>query len=64
MKKNVCPTLTGAILAVRLASKVKQTFQFSFLEELYFTDAFVLMGMLDWETDTFMELVANRVSEI
>jgi hypothetical protein len=56
--------LTGAILAVRLASKVKQTFQFSFDEELYFTDSSVLMGMLDCETDTFTEFVANRVSEI
>jgi hypothetical protein len=56
--------LMGSLLAVRLATKIVDTFQFKFDKVKYFTDSSCVLGMLGCDSNTFTEFVANRVSEV
>ena len=54
----------GALLAIRLAQKIRDTFQFQFAKTFYFTDSSSVLGMLHKDSVVFHEFVGNRVSEI
>lgn len=54
----------GALLATRLAKKVRDAFRFEIAGTRYFTDSSVVLGMLQCESVTFKEWLANRISEI
>ena len=56
--------LMGSLMAIRLAKKICDTFQFHFSETHYFTDSSAVLGMLHCDSVTFKEFVGNRVSEI
>jgi hypothetical protein len=56
--------LMGSLMAVRLARKIRETFQFDFAETHFFTDSSAVLGMLHCDSVTFLEFVGNRVSEI
>ena len=51
-------------MAIRLAKKIRDTFQFQFSETHYFTDSSAVLGMLHCDSVTFKEFVGNRISEI
>jgi hypothetical protein len=56
--------LMGALLAVRLARKIRDSFTFKFKATRYFTDSFAILGMLKCDSASFLEFVGTRVSEI
>ena len=56
--------LMGSLLATRLAKKIQDTFRFQFADVCYFTDSSCVLGMLQQDSDSFLEFVGNRVSEI
>jgi Pao retrotransposon peptidase len=56
--------LMGALLAVRLARKIRDSFTFNFKGTRYFTDSSVVLGMLKCDSASFLEFVGTRVSEI
>ena len=56
--------LVAAVMAVRLAKKVKDSLQIEIPKVRYFTDASAVLGMLNEESGSFMEFVGSRVSEV
>ena len=54
--------LMGSLMAIRLAKKICDTFQFQFSETHFFTDSSAVLGMLHCDSVTFKEFVGNRVS--
>jgi hypothetical protein len=56
--------LMGALLAVRLARKIRDSFTFRFKATRYFTDSSAILGMLKCDSASFLEFVGTRVSEI
>jgi hypothetical protein len=56
--------LMGALLAVRLARKIRDSFTFRFKATRYFTDSSAILGMLKCDSVSFLEFVGTRVSEI
>jgi Pao retrotransposon peptidase len=56
--------LMGALLVVRLARKIRDTFTFKFKATRYFTDSSAILGMLKCDSASFLEFVGTRVSEI
>ena len=65
-KKILIPRieLMGSLMAIRLAKKIWDTFQFQFSEMHFFTDSSAVLGMLHCNSVTFKEFVGNRISEI
>ena len=51
-------------MAIRLAHKICDTFQFQFAKICYFTNSSSVLGMLHKDSVAFHEFVGNRVSEI
>jgi hypothetical protein len=56
--------LLGALLAVRLARKIRDSFTFKFGGTRYFTDSSVILGMLRCDSASFLEFVGTRVSQV
>jgi len=56
--------MVGAVLAVCLATKIKESLQMEFKETRYFTDSYAVLGILLRDSATFLEFVGTRVSEI
>jgi hypothetical protein len=56
--------LMGAVLAVRLALKIKDSLRIQFEKTRFFTDSTAVLGMLQNDSVAFLEFVGNRVSEI
>jgi len=56
--------LMGAVLAVRLAKKIKDSLKIQFGATRFFTDSTAVLGMLQNDSVAFLEFVGNRVSEI
>jgi hypothetical protein len=56
--------LVAAVMAMRLAKKVKDSLQIEVPKVRYFTDASAVLGMLNEESGSFMEFVGARVSEV
>jgi hypothetical protein len=56
--------LLGALLAVRLARKIRDSFTFKFEGTRYFTDSSVILGMLRCDSASFLEFVGTRVSPV
>ena len=51
-------------MAIQLAKKICDTFQFQFSETHFFTDSSAVLGMLHCDSVIFKEFVGNRISEI
>jgi hypothetical protein len=56
--------LVGALLAVRLARKIRDSLQLELEAVRYFTDSTAVLGMILRESATYQEFVGTRVSEI
>ncbi len=56
--------LVGALLAVRLARKIRDSLQMELEAVRYFTDSTAVLGMILRESATYQEFVGTRVSEI
>ena len=56
--------LMGAVLAVRLAKKIKDSLKIEFLKTRFFTDSTAVLGMLQNDSAAFLEFVGTRVSEV
>jgi hypothetical protein len=56
--------LMGALLAVRLAKKIKDSLRIEFESTYFFTDSSVVLGMLQCNSQSFLEFMGTRVSEI
>jgi hypothetical protein len=56
--------LVGALLAVRLAQKIRDSPQTELEAVRYFTDLTAVLGMILRESATYQEFVGTRVSEI
>jgi len=56
--------LMGALIAVRLARKLKDSLGISFKAVRYFTDSSAVLGMLKKDSASFLEFVGTRVSEV
>jgi hypothetical protein len=56
--------LVGALLAVRLARKIRDSLQMELEAVRYFTDSTAVLGMILRESVTYQEFVGTRVSEI
>jgi hypothetical protein len=56
--------LVGALLAVRLARKIRDSLQAELEAVRYFTDSTAVLGMILRESATYQEFVGTRVSEI
>ena len=54
----------GALLAVRLARKIRDSLQMELEAVRYFTDSTAVLGMILRESVTYQEFVSTRVSEI
>ena len=66
IKKLTVPRmeLQSAVLGVRLAEKIIEYSGFSFEQRFFITDSTAVLGMIRGDCSTFVEFVANRVSEI
>ena len=56
--------LVGALLAVRLARKIRDSLQMELEAVRYFTNSTAVLGMILRESATYQEFVGTRVSEI
>ncbi len=56
--------LVGALLAVRLAWKIRDSLQMELEAVWYFTDSTAMLGIILRESATYQEFVGTRVSEI
>ena len=56
--------LMGAVLAVRLAKKIKDSLKIEFAKTRFFTDSTAVLGMLQNDSAAFLEFVGTRVSEV
>ncbi len=56
--------LVGALVAVRLARKIRDSLQMELEAARYFTDSTAVLGMILRESVTYQEFVSTRVSEI
>ncbi len=56
--------MVGALLAVRLARKIRDSLQMELEAVRYFTDSTAVLGMILRESATYQEFVGTRVSEI
>jgi hypothetical protein len=56
--------LTGALLAVRLARKIRDSLKVELESVWYFTDSMAVLGMILRESAIYQEFVSMRVSEI
>jgi Pao retrotransposon peptidase len=56
--------LMGALLSVRLARKIQDSFTFKFKRTKYFTDSSVILGMLKCDSASFLEFVGTWVTGI
>jgi hypothetical protein len=56
--------LMGALLAVRLAKRIRDSLRIEFGSTCFFTDSSVVLGMLQCNSQSFLEFVGTRVSEI
>jgi hypothetical protein len=56
--------LLGALLAVRLARKIRDSFTFQIKGTRYFTDSSTVLGMLRCDSASFLEFVGTRVSQV
>jgi hypothetical protein len=55
--------LMGALLTVRLARKIQDSFTFKIEGTRYFTDSSEVLGMLRCDSASFLEFVGTRVSQ-
>jgi hypothetical protein len=56
--------LVGALLALRLARKIRNSLQMELEAVQYFTDSTAVLGMILRESATYQEFVSKRVSDI
>jgi hypothetical protein len=56
--------LLGALLAFRLARKIRDSFTFEVKGTRYFTDSSAVLGMLRCNSASFLEFVGTRVSQV
>ena len=56
--------MVGALLAVRLARKIRDSLQMELEAVRYFTDSTAVLGMVLRESATYQEFVSTSVSEI
>jgi len=56
--------LLGSLLAVRLAKRIKDAYQFKFGKVRFFTDSSAVLGMLQCNSLSFLEFVGTRVGEM
>jgi hypothetical protein len=56
--------MVGALLAVRLARKIRDSLQMELEAVRYFTDSTAVLGMILRELATYQEFVGTRVSQI
>jgi hypothetical protein len=50
----------GALLAVRLARKIRDSFTFKFKATRYFTDSSAILGMLKCDSDQLPGICGNQ----